>query len=131
MLDERGRVAVYSLLTRDVLVAVRGDSRRRPFMAAEVEVFIPGTPTSVRLRLDRLENREIRSAPFDLDRLLRAYPVERIEDLDEWEPPRRGGQGTASGAEGEESEGDGEPVGAPAPERRAPDRRLRGTPGGG
>jgi len=121
MLDERGRVAVYSVLTRDVLVSVRGDSRRRPFMASEVEVMIPGTPTSVRLRLDRLENREIRNAPFDLDGLLRAYPVERIEDLDEWEPPRREGD-----------QGAGEPDGGGVlPERRVPDRRLRASPRGG
>lgn len=114
MLDDRGRVAVYSTLTRDTLVTVRGDSRRRPFMAAEVEVMIPGTPTSVRLRLDRLENREIRNAPFDLDGLLRAYPVQRVENLDEWEPAER--------EEEDETE---------ALERRVPDRRMRGTQRGG
>lgn len=124
ILDERGRVAVYSTLARDVLVSVRGDSRLRPMMAENVEVFIPGTRISIRLLLDRLENRGDRQgrAPFDLDRLLGAYPVDRIEDLDALELGDGPDQPPAAGTPGGPGGG--------APGVRTPDRRLRVAPGG-
>lgn len=120
MLDDRGRIAVYSRLGRDVLVSVRGDSRLRPMMADSVEVFIPGTQTSVQLRLDRIENRRERqsAAPFDRARVFQAYPVDRVEDLDLWEPEQPEGRSEVQVPE----------VGG---ERRVPDRRLRVTPRGG
>ncbi|MCB9840080.1 MAG: hypothetical protein H6809_00325 [Phycisphaeraceae bacterium] len=118
LLDSRGRVSVASVLERDVLVEVRGDSRRRPLMAENIDVTIPGTPIRIRLLLDRIENRQERQSavPFDLERLLRAYPVDRVEDVDLWEFEE-----VEDGAAGG---GEATPGGV-----RVPDRRLRVTPG--
>ena len=120
LLDSRGRVSVASVLERDVLVEVRGDSRRRPLMAENIDVTIPGTPIRIRLLLDRIENRQERqsAAPFDLERLLRAYPVDRVEDVDLWEFEDVEALGGTPGGGG-----------APAGGVRVPDRRLRVTPG--
>jgi hypothetical protein len=84
ILDAQGRVAVRSTLEDDALVEVSEDSRQRPLMASEVRVQVPGTPSSVRLRMSRLENRGTRQreTPFDDAAVLRAYPVDRVEDLD-------------------------------------------------
>ena len=54
--------------------------------------------------------------PFDLERLLRAYPVDRVEDVDLWEFEE-----VEDGAAGG---GEATPGGV-----RVPDRRLRVTPG--
>jgi hypothetical protein len=116
ILDQRGRVAVYSTLAGDVVAEVLEDSRQRPLVSAQVEVLIPGSETSIRLRMDRIENRGSRQRdnPFNLEGVLRAYPVDRIEDLDALEID-------------EPAPSEARP---PAPVR-TPDRRLRTSPGAG
>lgn len=124
ILDERARVVVSSRLSRDVLVPVRGDSRLRPHMADSIEVSVPGTEVSIRLLLSRVENRRERQseAPFDLERVLRSYPIDRLEIIDDWDPPEPHDDGARQGAASEP--GPIETLG----ERRTPDRRLRTNP---
>lgn len=116
ILDRSGRVAVSSVLKRDVIVDVRGDSRRRPVMAESVDVSIPGTQISIRLLLSRLENRGTRqlTAPFNIEGVLRAYPVDRREDLDAIDV------GEGAQPDQQPSPAEGSP--------RIPDRRLRMAP---
>jgi hypothetical protein len=66
--------------------------------------------------MDRIENRGSRQRdnPFNLEGVLRAYPVDRIEDLDALEID-------------EPAPSEARP---PAPVR-TPDRRLRTSPGAG
>jgi hypothetical protein len=115
ILDDRGRVVVYSTLAGEVVASVLEDSRQRPLVSSQVEVLIPGSQTSIRLRMDRIENRGSRQRdnPFNLEGVLRAYPVDRIEDLDaiEIDAPLAP-----------------EDAGPPGP-ARTPDRRLRVRPG--
>jgi hypothetical protein len=54
---------------------------------AKIEVRLPAKATTLKLNLNDMENRGSRAgtAPYDLDRLLKAYRIERSIDLDQ--PP--------------------------------------------
>ncbi|MEM7622456.1 MAG: hypothetical protein AAF235_04560 [Planctomycetota bacterium] len=70
-------------LDRYQIVTVNDDRRARPRVATRFLIHSVVTPGVVRVALYDPENRPIRDIAFDLDRLLRAYRVEDVIDLDD------------------------------------------------
>ena len=61
----------------------RDDLRARPRVPGRIFIDVPEIPARVRLALYDPENKDIRPIAFDFERLVRAFRVDDVRDLDE------------------------------------------------
>lgn len=77
-----GVVVAQGLLSDYQPVVVTDDRTQRPRVATQLEIRAIGLDGAVRLALYDAENRPLRDVAFDVDRLLKAYRVREVLDLD-------------------------------------------------
>jgi hypothetical protein len=84
VLDAAGRVALRADLSTYVPVKVSGDTFSPARIASRLVVELPGQDAVIRVALPTPENPRdaMRTAPFDLERLLEAYGVDQRVNLD-------------------------------------------------
>jgi hypothetical protein len=82
--DARGDLAASAELSKFVGVAVRGDTFSKAAMASRYEVEIPATDSTIVVSIAQPENpaERMRTAPFDLPRLLESYGISTVQDVD-------------------------------------------------
>ncbi len=80
--DAAGELAMSAELTRYRTVEVRGTSAR-PTAPGMITVTIPSANTEVWLTLASHENKPIKDAAFDIDRILKLKKVDEVYDLDD------------------------------------------------
>lgn len=82
VVDRAGQIVLSASHEAYQLASVRDDTRVRPRVPGRVIVEAPTVPATVRLALYDPENRDIRAIAFDFERLLKAFRVETVYDLD-------------------------------------------------
>jgi hypothetical protein len=82
VVDAAGELVLSASHEAYQLASVRDDTRVKPRVPGRVIVEAPTVPATVRLALYDPENRDIREIAFDFDRLLKAFRVETVYDLD-------------------------------------------------
>lgn len=80
--DDTGAVVLAAAHEAYGFARVRENLAARPRVPGRVIVEVPGIPARVRLALYEPENREIRPVAFDYERLLRAFRIDTVRDLD-------------------------------------------------
>jgi hypothetical protein len=88
LLDEYGDVAITADLSKYEVVPVRGDTQARPKLATVLDVRIPRQRTQMSIKLTGVENpaEKQKDVNFDFATLTERYGVERLDNLDEWNP---------------------------------------------
>jgi len=81
LLDPRGQVAAMAELQSYQPVAVRDDAKAEPRMAKRFVVDVPPN-TTLTMRFEQVENREIKDKPFDFEYLKKVFRVREVRDAD-------------------------------------------------
>lgn len=81
LLDPRGQVAAMAELQSYQPVAVRNDAKAEPRMAKRFVIDVPPN-TTLTIRFEQTENREIKDKPFDFDYLKKVFRVREVRDAD-------------------------------------------------
>jgi len=87
MLSPKGEVAAMCELQGYLPVAVRDDVRAEPRMARRFVVDVPPN-TTLTLKFEQAENREIKDKPFDFEYLKKIFRVRDVRDVDAKPEPR-------------------------------------------
>jgi hypothetical protein len=83
LLDETGRLVLSAKLGEYEYVKLHGDGTVPPRVASQVLISDPAGESEVSIRLWDPENRRLSRVAFDFDRLVRAYRVEDVIDVDQ------------------------------------------------
>ena len=83
LIDRAGQLAAASELSRYEMVPVEGDALRQGRVATRILVRSPQLTGTARFTLNEPTNKSIRSVAFNLDRILSAYSVAEVIDVDE------------------------------------------------
>ncbi|MBI1190869.1 MAG: hypothetical protein GC200_09350 [Tepidisphaera sp.] len=82
--DAKGRLAARAELSEFVPVKVRGDVFSKAMMASRYKVEIPATDAKVSVSISQPENpaERMRTAPFDLAKLLDSFGITDVREID-------------------------------------------------
>lgn len=81
LLSPKGEVAAACELQSPLPVAVRDDVKAEPRMARRFLVDVPPN-TTLTMKIEQAENREIKDKPFDFDYLKKIFRVRDVRDVD-------------------------------------------------